>query len=211
MDSIVYLHDGSFEGLLHAVAAAVKSEQGVTGIYAEKNYFPRIFDTLVPIQTDRHQALRLFDYLKKIKGSAARFALNGYLSDDREVGIHLYWMVKECLTCGSKATTLYTHDSIRYLDKLSQKVGREAHRFSGLIRFRIFEDGLQYAPFEPDCNVSGYCAQHFIKRLKNRRGYSMISVATMRCIGMEVLFKVSILMMNSHSMCIAVVRSPIPS
>ncbi len=169
MDSIIYLHDGTFEGLLHAVASAVKSPQSVQGIYADQGFSPRIFDTLLHIQTDRQQALRLFAYLKSLKGSAARFAINGFLSDDHEVGIHLYRMVRECLIRGAKATQLYTHDSIRYLDKLSQKVSSEVHRFTGLIRFRILEDGLQYGPFEPDCNVIGHCALHFKQRLKNQR------------------------------------------
>ncbi|TKB10241.1 DNA metabolism protein [Desulforhopalus sp. IMCC35007] len=168
MDSIIYLHDGSFEGLMHAVAAAVKSKEDVQGIYAEKEFSPRIFDTCIQIKTDSQQSLRLFEYLKKLKGNAARFAINGFLSEDLQVGIHLYWLVRQCLVYGAKATQLYTHDSIRHLDKLSQKVGSEAHRFTGLIRFRILEDGLQYGPFEPDCNVIGYCAQHFRERLKNQ-------------------------------------------
>lgn len=169
MESIIYLHDGSFEGLLHAVSAAVKSQKDVQGIYAAKGFTPQIFDTVIQIQTDNQQALRLFKYLKNLKGAAAHFAVNGFLSDDREVGIHLYWMVRECLVRGSKATQLYTHNSINYLDKLSQKVSFEAHRFTGLIRFRILADGLQYAPFEPDCMVIGHCALHFKQRLKNRR------------------------------------------
>lgn len=169
MDSIKYLYDGSFEGLLHAVAAAVKSPKDVKGIYIKKGFAPQIFDTCLQIQTDSQQALRLFKYLQNLKGDAARFAVNGFLSDDREVGIHLYRMVRQCLVHGAKATQLYTHESIKYLDKLSQQVNSETHRFTGLIRFRILEDGLQYAPFEPDCNVIGYCALHFKQRLKNQR------------------------------------------
>jgi probable DNA metabolism protein len=166
---IIYIYDGSFEGLLNAVATAIKSKQNVHGIYAEKTYSPGIFDTLITLSTDRNQALRLYEYLKKLGGSAANFALNGFLSEESEVGIHFYWMVRECLVHGSKATSIYTHDSIRYLDKISKKVAFEAHRFTGLIRFRILADGLQYAPFEPDCNIIGYCAQHFRKRLNNQR------------------------------------------
>ena len=169
MDSIIYLYDGSFEGLLHAVASAIKSPKDVQGIYAERIFSPKIFDTLVHIKTDDEQAQRLFAYLKKLKGAAARFAVNGFLSDDPEVGMHLYWMVRECLVRGPEATQLYTHDSIRYLDKLAKKVSSEAHRCIGLIRFRILEDGLQYAPFAPDCNVIGHCAQHFVQRLRNQR------------------------------------------
>ncbi|WP_163335620.1 TIGR03915 family putative DNA repair protein [Desulfopila sp. IMCC35008] len=169
MESITYLHDGSFEGLLHAVATAVKSKKVVSGIYGKQGFSPQLFDTLIHLQTDSRQASRLFEYLKKLNGNAARFAMNGFLSGDHEVGIHLYRMVQECLVRGAKTTQLYTHDSIRYLDKLSQKVSSEAHRFTGLIRFRILEDGLQYAPFEPDCNIIGHCALHFRQRLGNIR------------------------------------------
>lgn len=169
MASTIYLHDGSFEGLLHAVAIAVKSQKDIKGIYGGQSFSPQLFDTLIHLQTDHQQASRLFEYLKKLNGNAARFAINGFLSGDHEVGIHLYRMVRECLVRGAKATQLYTHDSIRYLDKVSQKVSFEAHRFTGLIRFRILEDGLQYAPFEPDCNIIGHCALHFRQRLHNTR------------------------------------------
>lgn len=169
MDSLIYLHDGSFEGLLHAVATAVKSRLEVKGIYPQEGYCPAMFDSLLPVQTDRQQAQRLFQYLQGFKGMAARYAINGFLSEDREVGIHLYWLVRECVARGPQATQLYTHDSIRYLARLSRRVGGEAHRLNGLIRFRILEDGMQYAPLEPDHNVIGYCAHYFVQRLRSQQ------------------------------------------
>ena len=169
MDSIIYLHDGTFEGLLHAVATAIKSPQEVQGIYAAQGFTPKIYDTLIETKTDSQQALRLFEYLKKLQGAATRLAIYGFLSEDHEVGIHLYHMVQLCLVRGPTATQLSSHDSIRYLDKLAHKVSVEAHRFTGLLRFRILEDGLQYGPFAPNCNVIGHCALHFRHRLKNQR------------------------------------------
>lgn len=166
---IVYLHDGTFEGLLHAVATAVKSGGDVKGIYDKKRYSPSLFDVCKPLKTDGDQVQRLFDYLKGLGNGPLRFAMDGYLSDDVEIGIHLYEMVRLCLVHGGRAGQLYTNDSIKYLDDLSKKVRFEAHRLTGLIRFRIFNDGLQYAPFEPDCIVIGYLARHFRERLKNRR------------------------------------------
>ncbi len=169
MGQYIYLHNGSFEGLLHAVAVAVKSNRQVRGIFPENNFTPNIFDTQIRLEPDQDQALRLFTYLKNLSNTASRFVFNGFLSEDPEVGTHVYWMVKECLARGPKATQMYTHTSIRYLDTLSRKVGFEAHRFTGIIRFRILEDGLQYAPLEPDYNIIGYCAEHFKSRLKNQQ------------------------------------------
>lgn len=165
----IYLHDGSLEGLLTAVALAVKSAEAVGGIYIEREYSPGLFDHLVPVATDREQAYRLFSYLRNLGGSAARFAINGFLSEDREVGLHLYHMVRECLVRGGRATELYSHSSIRYLEQLSRRVNLEAHRLIGLIRFRVLADELLYAPIEPDCNVLGHCARHFIARFGDRR------------------------------------------
>ncbi len=169
MKPIIYLHDGTFEGLLNAVAVAVKSEECVQAIYSSKRFNPQLFDTTILLETDREQAGRLFKYLKKLGGSASRFALNGFLSDDIEVGTHLMEMVGLCLDYGAEVTQMYAHDSIKYLDDLCQKVSFETHRFTGLIRFRILDDGLQYAPFEPDCMVIGYVALHFKERFHNRR------------------------------------------
>lgn len=169
MKPVIYLHDGSFEGLLNAVAHAIKSDEDVQAIYAERSFNPQLFDTPVLLETDSQQAQRLFEYLKKLGGSASRFAVNGFLSDDAQVGIHLLEMVRQCLVLGAKATQLYSNESIQYLDDLCHKVSFETHRFTGLIRFRILDDGLQYAPFEPDCMVIGYVALHFKARFHNRR------------------------------------------
>lgn len=169
LDSAIYLHDGSLEGLLTAVARAVKSAGAVGGIYAEREYSPGLFDRLVPVTTDRELAYRLFRYLRNLGGSAARFAVNGFLSEDREVGLHLYHMIRECLARGGRATELYSHDSIRYLEQISRRVNLEAHRLIGLIRFRVLAEDILYGPFEPDCNVIGYCARHFLDRLRHER------------------------------------------
>lgn len=163
----VILHDGTMEGMLHGVAAAIKSGKKVIGIYPEGDYLAQLFISEIRIDTDFQQAAKLFKYLQEVGGEAARYALNGYLSEDRNVGTHLVLMIKELLRRGGGFTQCYTHDSVRYLAQLSQKVAREAHRFTGLIRFRILDDGLQYAPFESDCNIIGYCAHHFQQRLKN--------------------------------------------
>jgi probable DNA metabolism protein len=163
----IYIHDGSFEGMLHAAAAAIKSEDNVRGVYGRTDYRPLLFETPVILVVDRAQAHRLFQYLRTQQSGAELLAMNGFLSEDPEVATHLFRMIQACLKSGRGMTQCYSHDSVNYLQKLSRKVGLEAHRFNGLIRFRILEDNLQYAPFEPDCNIIGYCANHFKNRLKN--------------------------------------------
>lgn len=169
MSPLVYLHDGSFEGLLHSVAAAVKCGKAVGGIYPAAGHVRTLFDQYLVVETDPLQAERLLGYLQGVSGAAVFFAINGYLSEDPEIGIHLYHFVRLCLARGSAAVELYSDDSVRYLDGLCRKVNFEAHRLTGLIRFRMLADQLQYGPFESDHNVIGYLASHFRERFSNRR------------------------------------------
>lgn len=169
MNSNIFLYDGSFEGLLTAVACAVKSNTPIQGVYDQSRYNPRLFDTIINISTNRGQATRLFDYLRKLKGKAARYTMDGYLSEEPEIGTHLYKMVEECLLHGTNATENFTNDSIKYLNAVSERVFFEMDRYTGLLRFRILEDGLQYAPFEANHNIIGYLADHFKTRLQSRR------------------------------------------
>ena len=162
---VTYLHDGSFEGMLTAVAVAVKSKEDVEGIFSEQHHARSLFTEVRSVATDHSQAIRFFQYLRNLRGRASLLAIDGFLSENDEVATHLYNMVCACLQHGAEVLNWYTHDSIHFLDKLSRKVRREAHRFNGLVRFRILANDLQYGPFEPDYNVIGYCRQHFQKRL----------------------------------------------
>ena len=169
MKSSIYLHDGSFEGILSAVAFAVKSGESVQGIYDEKSYSAQLFDMVVRVPTDSLQAEKLFSYLKNLGEYAVQFTINGFLGEERAVGFHLYQMVRLCLRHGARALELYSDDSIRYLSQLSRRVNGEAHRLSGLIRFRELKEDIYYAPFESDCNVIGYLARHFSCRMGSRQ------------------------------------------
>jgi len=169
MSGVIYLHDGTLEGLLTAVARAVKSERQMQGIFGKADYVPNLFDTVEYVPASAAQAKKLLDYLAQLDPQASQLAINGYLSEDREVGIHLYHFVGLCLRQNKSAVTYHAHNSVRLLDEMSRKVSFEAHRLSGLIRFRILADELQYGPFSSDHNVIGFCAAHFRRRLASRR------------------------------------------
>lgn len=169
MAACVYLHDGSFEGLLTAVAVAVKSPRPVQNILSEESYTAQLFDTVELVASDAGQAGKLFAYLEHLRGCGVMFTINGYLGEEKAAGFHLYRMVRLCLQHGARALELYSDDSIRYLSQLSRRVNGEAHRLYGLIRFRELKENIYYAPFESDCNVIGYLARHFASRMGSRQ------------------------------------------
>lgn len=164
---LIYLYDDSLEGMIHAVSVALSSGCDVKGIYGRSAYVPTLFDNVALLTTDRDQAREFFDQLCSVKGVATSFTLNAFLGEEVEAATHLYRALLLMKKRGRQILNQHTNDSVRYLHQLTWKVGREAHRFKGLIRFSLLQGGLLYGPFEPDYNIVGYVADHFRNRLKN--------------------------------------------
>lgn len=167
--TVVYLYDGSFEGLLHAVAIAVKSKKRVQNIAEISRYRPTLFGTVIRLTTDSEQAGRLMGFLYRLHPDIADIFLNAYLSEGDDIGIHLYHLVSECVVMGRQVLQNYSHNSVRYLLRLNEKIYKEAHRYQGLLRFRRMRNDIFYAPFSPEYNVIGYLARHFRARLASEQ------------------------------------------
>ena len=169
MERFVYLYDGSFEGMLHAVAKAVKDGRQVHAITPAHHYTPALFDTVITLKSDANQAERLLQYLQQVHPMAADLAAYAYLSEENGVEMQVYSFVQLCLRSGKQTIRYESHAAVAYLKRLSSSISREAHRYKGLIRFRILADDFQYGPFEPRYNVIFLCAQHFQRRLAGCR------------------------------------------
>ena len=165
MERLVYLYDGSFAGMLHAVARAVKDGGEVHAINSSQHYQASLFDCVVDLTADAAQADSLLLYLQKLHPLAARLAVYSYLSEEPGVEMQVYSFVQLCLQRGSQALWYESHAAVRSLKGLSYQVSREAHKYKGLIHFRLLTGGLQYGPFEPRHNIISLCAQHFRRRL----------------------------------------------
>ncbi len=169
MEGLVYLYDGSFAGMLHALARAVKDGGTVQAIAPAHRYTPTLFDTVIALKSDADQADRLLQYLQKLHPLAANLTVYAYLSEEGGVEMQVYSFVQLCLRCGKRALYYESHNAVAHLKGLLHSVSREAHRYKGLIRFRILADDLQYGPFEPRYNIISLCAWHFRRRLAGCR------------------------------------------
>ncbi len=168
-ENIVYLYDGSFEGLLYAVAIAVKSQQQIQAVYDINHYRPQLFDNSLQITTDSIQAAKLMRFLYGLHPMAAELFVSGYLSEKYTIGSHLISLVRECVQHGVRALDQYSQDSIRYLLVLRKRIHKEVHRYNGLLRFYRMENLILYAPFAPEFNIIGYSARHFRQRISSEK------------------------------------------
>jgi len=73
--------------------------------------------------------------------------------------------VKLLLEKGPGTDNMLADDRVRRIHALSGKVGGEAHRFKGFVRFRELADKTLYSKIEPDHDILPLIAPHFRARL----------------------------------------------
>ncbi|PID75946.1 MAG: hypothetical protein CSB23_00910 [Deltaproteobacteria bacterium] len=165
----IYLYDGSLEGLINAVATAIKTRAQILSIVDRLHHRPHLFCETVKLATSREQAKKLMGYLHSLDPEIAQVVVSAYLSGQPDIGLHLYHFVQRCLQIGKKVTGDYSDSSTRSLLTLHQKIHTEVHRYKGLLRFYRMDNQLLYAPFAPEYNILSLCVPHFRRRLANER------------------------------------------
>lgn len=163
---IIYLYDGTFEGLLTAIYEAYYSGPRPDQIMQEETFQPNLLDETRLITTDNQKADRVYDSIKRrISGTALKNTYGVFLSEDPQAGTLIYRYLRLGWKLGSKVDLNLIHQDVLPVHRLNQRVNRETHRMLGLVRFQLLEKNLYYAPIEPDHNIVAMLAPHFLNRM----------------------------------------------
>lgn len=73
-----------------------------------------------------------------------------------------------CLKYGPQMDSYRTHPDILGVHEASLRVGREAHRFLGWLRFSEIQ-GVLYAVYEPEADLTCLIMPHFADRFRKER------------------------------------------
>lgn len=178
-----FLFDGTFEGMLTAVFQIYAQKE--TDAVLENACLPdseTLFET-VRVETDDEQFRRVFRALhEKISPAFLQDVYFAYLSEVPGSADAALQYIRLGLQEGARLRNALQVPVVREIRELRRKVGDEAHRFKGLLRFHTAKNGVFVADFEPDYNVITLLANHFAARLKNeyfiirdlRRGIAVV-------------------------------------
>lgn len=167
---VIYLYDGTTEGLFTAIARAIKSGRRPLGIYRREDFQPTLFGDPLFVGVDRKQAERLWRYLRNdLRSESTRNILRAILCDEPETPMLIHDYLKLSLKLRRALDDHQQLEAVADMRDLSSKVGGEIHRFKGLFRFRELKGGVLYAPFEPDYRITTAVAGHFVDRLGAER------------------------------------------
>ena len=170
MDELTYHYDGSYAGLLSVLQRIFAWRETPTEICVAAPAQDDLFSTAAQVATDLQRADQLLSAIRThLSPDSATFVRHAFFSEVPGVEMAIY----RYLAHGWKVRRRLDDDlacpAVAEVQRLAQRVRRESHRLKGLARFRETDEGLLYAPLEPEHFVLPLLAPHFAERLGQER------------------------------------------
>lgn len=167
---MILRYDGTFAGFLTAVALARHRGVQPEAITDREPDQQGLFAAFEEVATDRDQAEELYLLIRRNLPPGAlqtlRYAFQAG-EPGREILLFHYLMLG--LATGPRFGAMIAHEQVVPVWKLARAVGREAHRYKGLVRFQQLEGDVWYAALEPDHRILPLIAPHFADHFADQR------------------------------------------
>ena len=166
---LVFMTDGTFEGLLTAIFDAYTAERPPEAVESSGSNQLGLLERRVTVPTDPVKSERVWKGLKTHLGRNQRRKLfDAYLSGDPGVETMIYRFVRDAIP-GRNARRSEAHlASHIQIEKLCMKVRREAHRMKGFVRFRQTGEDRYLALVAPRYDVLPLIRRHFESRFADQ-------------------------------------------
>jgi len=167
---VIYLFDGSLEGLLTAVFEYYERKPGPVQLVWDKYFQPVMLQETFEVISDEAKAKRVWTGLCKKLGPdwQTRF-YKAYLSETAETFQHLLDFCIYIFDNPKGVEQNFGHSSVIAISKMDKSVNREKHRMKAFIRFQETGDGIFYAAVEPDFNVLPLISNFFKNRYAGQK------------------------------------------
>jgi len=166
---MVYITDGSFEGLLTAVFEAYQNRENPEDIISRSTLQLSMVIEMREIITDPEKSDRVYKAIsEKISQEALEMVYSAYLSEAPDCGLYIYRFIRIGMKIGKKVCHYLQNPDVLRVHDLSRKVFGATHRFLGLLRFKRIQNGIFYAQYEPDHNITMLISGHFAERLSDQ-------------------------------------------
>ena len=165
MDFVNFIYDGTLEGLLTAVFDAYNEKILPAKIISEEESQLGMFEDNRIITTDTEKASRVLNgVLREIGSYGVEDLKIAACSGQEDKGIIIFNYLRAVFKFGKKVESMYNLPQVMDYVTLVQRVGYEIERCKGFIRFRELKNGILYAEYEPDNDITEYLMSYFSKR-----------------------------------------------
>lgn len=164
---MIYLYDGTIEGLFTVIFNAYKVLLEVNGISKRTSQVDFISDR-IKCPTELDKAKRVKDsIIKNFSYSFYESVLKVFAAPSEKKEIAIAKTLKKLYTKGFYYLESADEDVIEFRNLL-KRVSGEIHSYKGLLRFDE-KDGILFAKFEPQNDILVFVYQHFRRRLVNEK------------------------------------------
>lgn len=178
-----YRYDGSYAGLLSVLQRCFAWNEVPKDIRRDMSEQAGLFGQIVEVGTDPAWARQMLSRVRcELGREAERNLRHAWLCEAHGVELALFKYLRLGWRLGRELDRHISRPEVATVHGWALKVRREAHRLKGLVRFRQTDDGLYYAPLEPDHFALPLLGGHFADRLAGerwlihdrRRGYGLL-------------------------------------
>lgn len=162
-----YIVDGSEDCFYTAVFEAYKERDCI--ITSEKNVQLGLGFELTDVTTDPEKAKRVRAKLNALDSGAEEDVSLLLRSNDALKENVAFAYVKLIIKHGGAVRSMLADPTVLEMTEIRTRVFGEAHKLKGFLRFMENAEGVLYAPYSPDNDITDMLAVHFAARFANQR------------------------------------------
>ncbi len=167
---LIFLHDGSSEGVFTCVYNAFESKDKPGQILNADMTSQNLLDSYVYFAPDHKKADQLYKAAGcRISSAAQDLIYTVSLSCEPDAGGSIFNYLDICFKKGTGYVFAYGEEAILKAWQIRNNVMTEYHRYLGFLRFKKIGQEVYYAPYEPRNNLNLLLAEHFSDRMKNEK------------------------------------------
>ena len=165
---IVYVFDGTLDGLLTAVFDAYFRKQHPDMLLSQGEQLPLFCDDMWQVTTAEEKATRVWSGLeKRMSKEALQLIMVSWMSEEKDLPTPLFhYIYKVFQTKGIERN--FSDPDVLHVTNTARRVLHEQLRMKQFIRFQKAKDGTYLAVVSPDHNVLPLITDHFEDRFNDQ-------------------------------------------
>lgn len=166
---LYYIYDGTFDGLLTAIYDAYYEKDSPEQIVPLNNFVDNFLIRRIYIQTYAEKSRKVHDaIINKISKDAMTNIMYAYLSEHENAGIFILDYLRFGFKVGKIVDSYLSDNRVYNIRRLVTKITREKQLLAGIIRFRLLQNNIYYAPIETQYNTACLLGEHFADRMADQ-------------------------------------------
>lgn len=160
---LIYLYDGTYEGLLSCVFESVYCREIPEDVVPEDEAEPTLFCTKY-VATDLERARRVQDsFARKLSAETGYLVRDAFFSCAPGRERNIVRFLPFAYKVGPRAVRMRAHECVAPLYEAQRRLLNEVHLLLGFLRFSEY-DGVLVARIQPKGYVLPYLQHHFCER-----------------------------------------------